>query len=559
MNALLRFVRRSPVIFALSVLILVVAVSAFTWKNESDYYYKLNTSLELFGQVYREIAQNYVDEVDPEEFIAAGIQGMLKELDPYTVYMRKRESSDIDLLTSGYYGGVGITVGFRDSAVTIVDVVDGYSAQHEGVRIGDKIASIDGVELLHGPLDRLREYTRGEPSTILRMTVLREGATAPLTFELTRENIRVRSISYSDLLNGDIGYIRLDRFGTNAGEEMRAAIVDLEHRGRLSGLILDLRDNPGGLLESAVDVASKFVPAGSVIVTTRGRDSSEERTYRSVEEPIASGLPLVVLVNGGSASAAEIVAGAIQDLDNGIILGEQSFGKGLVQSVRRLPHDATLKMTTARYFTPSGRCIQKIDYKSGRFGAHLEADTAHAAYRTKMGRLVYGHGGILPDTVVEGEDSLTLAEQLRRDDLYFNFATRYTAGLKVLPAGFRVDDDLFRSFQEYALTAMYSTSGKGSVLSDLHDLQAAALREGFSHETLQKIESVKGDILADERRSLERNRDAIARELYGEIVGRFGGQRERIAVTLPGDRQVTAAIGLLRSGRGDYTRLLSIR
>jgi carboxyl-terminal processing protease len=390
------------------------------------------------------------------------------------------------------------------------------------------------------------------------MVVLREGVKTPLTFELTRENVHVKSISYTGVLDHDIGYIKLDRFGTNAGEEMRAAITELKSHGRLGGLVLDLRGNPGGLLESAVDVASKFVPSGSVIVTTRGRDSSEERTYRSIEEPIASGIPLVVMVDGGTASAAEIVAGAIQDLDGGIILGEQSFGKGLVQSVRRLPHDATLKMTTARYFTPSGRCIQKIDYRDGRFGLHVSGDTAHSIYHTRTGRMVYEHGGITPDTLVS-EDTLSLVEQLRRNDLLFNFATRYAAGMKSIPASFSVNGDLFHKFEDYALGAMAGSTASGSALSELRVLEDAARREGFSSGAIQRIASLKAGLMEEEEQSFERNREAISRALYCEIAGRFGGQRERVGLTIPGDHQIDAALGLLRAGRGEYTRLLSVR
>jgi len=325
-----------------TVLLLASLASAFRWKDESDYFFRINRGLELFGQVYREVAQNYVDDIDPDAFIAAGIDGMLGTLDPYTVYMDKREAAEIDVLTSGSYAGVGISVGIRDSVVTIVDVVDGYSARREGVRIGDRILAVNGVVLLGSPVDLLRERMRGEANTPLSMTVLREGVDHPLTFTLMREMIRVRSVGYRTTFPDGIGFIRLERFGSSAGSEIRDAIAEMQSNAPLRGLILDLRDNPGGLLESAVDVVSKFVPVGSVVVSTRGRDAQEDRVYRSAEDPVLSGIPLVVLINENSASASEIVAGAIQDLDAGVIVGERSFGKGLVQSVRRLPHDASL-------------------------------------------------------------------------------------------------------------------------------------------------------------------------------------------------------------------------
>ena len=549
---------RRPIVVVPITLVAILAVTAFRWKDESDYYFKVNKGLETFGQIYREVAQNYVDQVDPEEFINAGIDGMLKTLDPYTVYLRKKDAADVDLLTSGAYGGIGITVGMRDSTVTIVDVVDGYSAQREGVRIGDKILSINGVELLHSPVDALREYTRGEPGSTLEMKVIRDGVQDPLGFTLTRENIKVHSVVYSGSLSDGIGYVRLERFSANAGDELRAALRDLERQGSLKGLVLDLRDNPGGLLESAVDVGSKFLPTGSVIVSTRGRDTSEDRVYRVTEDPIAENVPLVVLVNSGSASASEIVAGAIQDLDAGVIMGTQSYGKGLVQSVRRLPYDASLKITTARYYTPSGRSIQKIDYLMQRTGTSSFAVDSAARYRTTHGRMLADHGGILPDSVIAETALPPVVEQMRDASLFFKFATRYAADLRTIPADFKVDDDLLHRFEEFAVGNTDAAASDGALMQ-AKDLYTAAKKEGYQEEVLRKIESIQGDIAAEQRRAFARYREEIREELYNEIVARFRSQRERMASTLPNDRQVQAAVGLLLSGHRVYGRLLSAK
>ncbi len=551
-----RLLRRRTIILPAAI-VAIIAASAFTWKDESDYYYKVNKGLEVFGQIYREVAQNYVDQVDPEEFINAGIDGMLNTLDPYTTYLRKKDAADIDLLTSGAYGGIGITVGRRDSSVTIVDVVDGYSAQREGIRIGDKILSIDGVEVLHRPVDALREYTRGEPGSTMQMKVVRDGAPQPLLFTLTRENIKVHSISYSGSVADGIGYVRLERFSANAGEELRMALLDLQRQGALKGLILDLRDNPGGLLESAVEVGSKFVPVGSTIVSTRGRDTSEDRVYRASEAPIAADIPLVVLVNGGSASASEIVAGAIQDLDAGVIMGTQSFGKGLVQSVRRLPYDASLKITTARYYTPSGRSIQKIDYTMQRSGTSSFAADSLNRYRTTHGRLMGDHGGILPDSVIGESDLPEFVTEMRDAALFFKFATRYAAELRSLPAGFQVDDELLKKFEEFALDNN-ETGGTGSpTIVRTKDLYASAKKEGYDSELLKRIQGLESQMVAGQHRIFQQHREAIREELRNEIMGRFLSQRERMAAMLPGDRQVQAAVGLLRSGHHAYGQLLS--
>jgi carboxyl-terminal processing protease len=537
----------------------ILIVTAFTDRDEDDYFYKLNRGLELFGQVYREIAQSYVDEIEPEEFIAAGIQGMLKTLDPYTVYMRRKETADIELLTSGSYGGIGITVGIRDSAITIVDIVDGYSAQREGLRIGDRILSVDGSDVLRIPLDSLREYTRGEANTTLTMKVLREGSSEPMTFVLTRENIKVHSVAHSAIVGGDVGYIRLERFGSTAGEEVRAAMSELTRKGA-RGFILDMRDNPGGLLEAAVDVASLFVPKGSVIVTTRGRDSSEERVYRSTDEPMLGDRPLVVVVDGGSASAAEIVAAAVQDLDAGVILGAPTFGKGLVQSVRRLPHDATLKLTTARYFTPSGRCIQKQQYVSE---AHLAPQPAmgltSAAFHTTRGRTVIAQGGIIPDTSVAPADTGSVLAKLLESSVFFDFATRYTARYASVPASFEVDDALMAQFEDYATQKFASSADENPVLAKLHELRVAARGSRYDAGVLRSIDALESQIAAESRHVFTANREELRRALRSEIIGRYFGQRARFESEITGDPEVSTAVGLVHTGRSSYERLLSTR
>jgi len=559
MNARTRLTR--PLIATiLLVLGTVFAVTAFTPPDEDDYYYKVNQNLETFGQVYREVTKGYVDDIDPEEFITAGIHGMLATLDPYTNYLRKEEAADIELLTNGTYGGIGITVGMRDSSVTVTDVLDGYSAQREGIRIGDKILSIEGVEVLHGPMSTLREHTRGEPNTTVQMTVLREGTTTPLTFKLTRENIEVHSVSFSSMISDSIGYIRLERFGSNAGDETRTALMDFRRQGNLRGLVLDLRSNPGGVLESAVDVVAKFVPTGSIIVTTRGRDSSEQQVYKSIEEPIAAGLPLVVLVNENSASASEIVAGAIQDLDAGVILGTKSFGKGLVQSMRQLPHDNMLKMTTARYYTPSGRCIQKIDYAHDRFGrTNIAPDTEQKMFRTRIGRIVQSHGGIAPDTVVYERDSTSIVARLLKTSVFFDFATAQTAGMDSLPQGFTVGDSLLNRFEEFAAQDLGTDTGTTLLPARINALKAEASREGYSRDMVQKLDELQQDALRKYRAEMRKSREELRHELTRQIAARFQRQQERIAMSLGDDTQLNAAVAMLRSGRTAYRRLLAVR
>jgi carboxyl-terminal processing protease len=309
-----------------------------------------------------------------------------------------------------------------------------------------------------------------------------------------------------------------------------------------------------------VDVAGKFVPNGSVIVTTRGRDSSEERVYRSSEEPMIGNRPLVVVVDEGSASAAEIVAAAVQDLDAGVILGAPTFGKGLVQSVRRLPHDATLKLTTARYYTPSGRCIQKQEYVSE---AHPAVPTGEGdlatAYRTARGRVVTARGGIVPDTMVAVIDTGSVLARLLQSEVFFDFATRYTSRYSTLPMTYRVDDELMAEFEAYALKHFGTDAEENPVLAKAKELEQVARSSSYDPTVIRSIETLRSQIASESRRVFATHREQLRRALQSEIVGRFHGQRARTEVSLGSDPQVQTAIGLVRTGRISYDRLLSVR
>ncbi len=553
MNNTLRHLRRLAPIAA-GVILGMLVVSAFTLTDEENYFYRVNRGLETFGQVYREISTGYVEQADPDQLISAGIDGMLAQLDPYTVYLQKREAADINMLTSGSYGGIGIRVGVRDSMLTILDVIDGHSAQRQGLRIGDVIYEIDGQRVSHRPLDTLREFTRGEANTTLEIAVLRDGVDRPIHMTLTREQIPVTSVTHSQLLDGGIGYIRLERFSATAGEEVREAIEKFRRQGELNGIVLDLRDNPGGLLESAVDVCAKFLPAGSTVVTTRGRLANDERVYRSKEAPIAGDVPLAVIVNGSSASASEIVAGAVQDLDRGIILGTRSFGKGLVQSVRRLSLDASLKLTTARYYTPSGRCIQRIDYSTGK---PVADDTT--IYLTHNGRAVHGGGGILPDTIVASESIDTLVAQLRDSEPFFHYVTRVSAAMDSLPRDFHVDDAMLADLERTLGRSDSALAPIGSALSAATELEHRARSESLPGSTVQRIDALHDELAAYRRAVIHGHREQLRQALQQAIEARFLSQQDRMRRSIAHDAQVHIAAHILRTSPLAYDRLVGLR
>jgi len=338
--------------------------------NDNNFFFKINKGIDTFGKVYQEIANNYVEKIDPERLMHASIVGMLDELDPYTQFFDESETDEVELITTGKYGGVGITIGIRDGYVTVMSLMEGYSAQRQGIIPGDKIIEIDGKNIVGVKAEEVRRLTRGDPFTEVKVKVDRDGEKEPLDFSLMREEIQLKSVTYSDFIEPGLAYLRLERFTRTTGEDVRFALQELKMRGEITSLILDIRDNPGGLLDAAVEVAETFLPKNTLIVSTKGREGTNlpQRDYRTSRDPLIRNIPLVVLANRNSASASEIVAGAIQDDDRGIILGTRTYGKGLVQTILNLPYNAQLKITSAKYYTPSGRCIQEIEYNEKHGG-----------------------------------------------------------------------------------------------------------------------------------------------------------------------------------------------
>ncbi len=539
--------KRKTIILSVVVTIALAVLSVgFVTPSEGDFYFKINKSIDVFGRVYKEIATNYVDEVDPEKFMRAGIEGMLNTLDPYTVFIDKENGDEVDLLTNGRYGGIGVTIGSRDGAIQIITVMDGYSAQRAGIIPGDKILEVDGVKVSNKKPEEVRALTRGEPGTEVRILIQREGEQKPLTFVLIREEIQIKNVTYADFVEKGIGYIRLERFSRKAGDEVRLAIKELRAKGEIKGLVLDVRGNPGGLLDAAVEVVSKFVPKGSLVVTTKGRRPDAEKQYTSSEEPLLPETPLVILTDRASASASEIVAGALQDLDRGLVLGTRTFGKGLVQTILPLNYGAQLKLTTARYYIPSGRSIQEIDYmqkrKDGVFAT--VPDSLKRAFKTKNGRTVYEHGGITPDSTVDPDDPGPMVKELHRKALFFKFANTYFAEHKNEPFT-GVNDRVLAEFKKYLEGQKfdYKEESDGKV----SELRQIAERSRYSAEILADLDLLSAALEKEKERGFDRYKNAIARELNIEMMARAHGETGRIAASLQGDRQLETAVKLLQN------------
>jgi carboxyl-terminal processing protease len=532
--------------FAVPIILLgAVLLYGFT----DQYYFQINKSFDLFGSVFRELSANYVDEIEPGDLVEDGINGMMKNLDPYTVYMNESDTDDIDMVTTGAYTGLGITVGVRDSMITIIEVQDGFSAQRNGIRIGDRIFKVDSAVILNKSTDELRKYTRGKAGSTVDFWVLRDGIDDTLHFVLPREEIKLKNISYNGVVGDSIGYIKLDRFTRSSAEEVKTSLIALKKQG-INSVILDLRDNPGGLLEAAVAICEIFVPTNSVIVSTKGRNNIGTRTYRSVVKPMESDLPLAVLIDNGSASASEIVAGAIQDLDRGIIIGQRSFGKGLVQSIFDLPYNSAIKITTAKYYTPSGRCIQKFDYYKKK---NPTKNIPVQKFYTLNGRELEESNGILPDSSVADEVYPFFIQELLKSGSLFKFASNLTSKYKTLAEDYKVTSQTLDELNNFLNKNKFFF--KTPIHSKIEEFREMSKKEKFSDKTIKIIDELKLSVEKEEKNLIKKHSKELSNILENEILSRFLTQKQMIYRLIPEDNYINTAIDLLSKAK--YNKLLA--
>jgi carboxyl-terminal processing protease len=539
-------------------LFVVGLFSGLHYFNNDQMYLQINRSIDIFGKVYREVSFNYVDEIDPDKFMEAGIEGMLSVLDPYTTYMDGRRNEDLDLIQTGKYAGVGITTGIRDDKIVITNLMDGYSAQKKGLMPGDTILEIAGTSMLGKKLESVREFVRGDPGTEVKFIISREGEPNPMEFVLIREEIKLKNVTYFDIIHNDIGYIKLERFSRSAGEDVKHAVKELKERGELSGLILDLRENPGGLLEAAYEIVKKFVPNKSLIVSTKGRNPISERKYTSNEEPIAGDIPMVALVNEQSASASEVVVGALQDLDRAVVVGNKTFGKGLVQTVTTLTNNTSLKITTAKYYTPSGRCIQKVDYmhrnKDGVFA--IKPDSLREHFRTLNGRDVVEAGGITPDSIVANDSTNSYINELIRKSHIIKFSIKYVNANKNKENFVLSMPDVMREFKKYLKEKNFEY--RNDIEKRLDDINKLASSKNYSPEFMNQLKLMEKSVKNESDKEFDRNEKLISKVLETEIIGTWKGETERIGNMLRYDNQLKVAVDILHDKKL-YNKFLSIK
>lgn len=538
----------------LYITIILLFLSLIFIAASDDYYFKITKSFDLFGAVFKEISLNYVIEIDPEELANDAIRGLLGSLDPYTVYLDEDEEEDIDLLSTGSYTGLGISVSIRDSMLTITRIQDGFSAQRVGLRIGDRIYKVNNQEILHQSTDALRNFTKGEPGTKLYMQVLRDGINDTLSFTISTEEIKVNNVSYFGMVNNNIGYIALDRFSQLSTTEVKSSIQELKRKNKLDGIILDLRGNPGGLLQAAVEICEIFVEYNSPILSTIGRNKSDVKKYSSSVKPMEPDLKLAVLIDNNSASASEIVAGAIQDLDRGIIVGQQSYGKGLVQSFCDLPYNKSMKMTTSKYYTPSGRCIHRLIYDPDRRNNPSEEIHKDSIFYTKNGREVVESKGIIPDTLVKSLNFSFFITELYFKGYFFDFASLYSSKYSKLPENFQVDNKIIEQFKEFLKKKNYIY--QSDIDLDLEKLETDFASKTFSKKTKQQLSNMIKKIKSEQKDPFNEYNDDLKNELYYEICRRFYTEKQMIEKNLTKDDYVTTTVNLLNSN--EYKRILKI-
>lgn len=524
----------------------ILSIYAFT---DSDF--KILKNLDIFHTLFRELNLYYVDDIDPERLINSSISGMLESLDPYTVYIPENEADDYKILTTGQYGGIGATTRKIGGYVVISDVYENYPADRADIKTGDIIHEIDGQPLYFKESSEISELLKGEPGSEILLTIERPNENKLIKKNLKREKISLSNVPYYGMVSDEIGYIKLMNFTGDAHKEVRQALVELKEKSGAKALILDLRGNPGGLLIEAVDVVNLFINKGQEVVSTKGKMKQWDNVYKTRNQPYDTQIPLVVLVNRSSASSAEIVAGAMQDLDRAVIIGQRTYGKGLVQTTRPLSYNAQLKVTTAKYYIPSGRCIQALDYSRRSYDGSISyiPDSLINEFNTKNGRKVYDGGGIVPDISMSPETLSKIAIALYTRGLFFNYATSFYHKNDSIPPipKFQVDDVIFNNFVEFISNKNFDYMSETEQV--LEKLQEIAKAENYYEGSKDEFAQLQKKISHDKFKDIEENKEEISELLQEEIASRYYFQKGRIGSSLKKDTHVQKAIDLLNNNK----------
>lgn len=535
------------------VLIFLLSIPFIKAQSSADEMEKLNAAFETYGAVFKLLVKDYVVPIDPEILMKKGIEGMLNSLDPYTKFIEDTESQDIDLLMQGNYTGLGITVETIDSMITVVSINDNSKVRNQGLRIGDKIYKIDSLIMINESNQTLRTFTSKPAGTNLVVEVIREGYTEPIQLTLTINEIAVNTLIFSTMLDDSTVYVVINSFSTSTGNELKQALLDFNNKYQLKNLIIDLRNNPGGLLASAVDVCELFLPLNTPIVKTMSKNTTQNFTYYTLFPPLDTNIRIAVLINENSASAAEIVAGAFQDLDRAVVIGSKSFGKGLVQSVRELPGNNAIKFTSSKYYIPSGRCIQKFDYKLAKEFRGLDLHRDSIFYSVNNRPLIESEG-IHPDILIEEEFLNNYQQELLESYLIFKFVNAYTANLNSLPNDFTITDTIINNFLKYLNQNKFHSSD--DIFYDLIALRERAVEEKLNKRLINNINASIKEFSKYSNYLFNKNLDFIKKSLHYEILKRFSSEYDLMNNLIGDDKVIQRAWEILKSD--DYNMILNI-
>ncbi|WP_234736475.1 S41 family peptidase [Tellurirhabdus bombi] len=515
--------------------------------KQDDRFFEIAKNLDIFATLFKELNLYYVDEVNPNRMVKSSIDAMLKALDPYTNFYAEDEIEDYMTMTTGRYNGIGALIGQRQGKSIVMMIYDGTPAEKSGLRIGDEIVKVDGVDIKTRRDSDADKLLRGQTNTAVKLTVKRLGAKDPLDLAIPRDVVKMTNVPYYGMLSADVGYIDLKDFTATASREVRNAFVELKGKG-MKKLVLDVRENPGGLLNMSIDIANIWVPKDSEIVTTKGKVTEWNKTYTALNPSLDLDIPIVVLTNSRSASAAEIVSGVIQDYDRGVLIGQRTYGKGLVQTTRELSFNTKLKITTAKYYIPSGRCIQAIDYSHRNTDGSVGKipDSLKTAFKTKNGRVVYDGGGVTPDIPTEAVVPTPIALSLTNKGLIFDYAVKYhNEHPTIKPAReFRLTDAEYKDFENWLKDKEYDYTTQ--VEKDLGTLEASAKKEKNFDQIQDQLKALKAKVSHSKDTDLMTFKSEIKGLLEQEIAGHYYLQKGLKEASFATDPEIKAALDLFK-------------
>ncbi len=533
----------------------IAVIVAFS--RPADSYFEIAKNLDIFATLFKEVNAYYVDEVDPQKLIRKGIDGMLESLDPYTDFIPEEELEGFRITTTGQYAGIGALIGVVSKKTVITHPYKNFPAYKAGLKVGDEIIAVDGVDVQGKPTSEVSTLLKGSAKTDVEIKVRRYGLKNDLLLKIKRERIAIKNVTYAGMLDDEIGYIKLDDFTPGAGKEVGEATQKLKQQGAKK-LILDLRDNPGGMLHEAVNIVNLFIPKGKEVVRMKGKVADWNKLYTTLSNPLDTEIPLVILTGEGSASASEIVAGALQDYDRAVLVGRKTFGKGLVQATRTLSYNAQLKVTTAKYYIPSGRCIQELDYSHRRPDGTVDkiADSLKSEFKTTNGRKVYDGGGLDPDILIQEEYLGTVTTALIGAGHIFEYASKYCGEHPVQPdlKTFRLSGTEYDKFMAWLKERKFTYNTP--LEAETKQLIEAARQERYYNELAKDLESLKSKVEGNKQADLIRFKDEITEMLEQQIAFHYALNEGQVIISINRDKNITESINLLRDSQ-TYRKILA--